>query len=136
MVRLLPAGVAILGLSLIPFVSSFDGDSLQYNDYVPSSLGMCNHAVPETTDLSLLSADHITLVDAAREQLTSVSSALGFTWRAAAIAALGPWLSDAINSCKQTVNEEAGVGPCLTGALKTVVPFTALYQQARILASL
>lgn len=56
-------------------------------------------------------------------QRISVSSALGFAWRAAGIAALGPTLADTIDSCKQTVNKEAGVGPCLKGVFGTVVSF-------------
>ena len=132
MVRLLPAGAALFGLSLIPFVSSeiqwtppdFDWDSLRCNnDTVPSGLWMYKHAAPETTDLSLLSADHATSVDAAGVQLISISTALGFAWRAANAAAFGTSLSDTIDSCRQTVNQDAGVGPCLKGVFGTVVSF-------------
>lgn len=130
MVRFLLAGIALFSLNLFPFASAvewtpadFDWDSLRCNDTVPSGLWMYKHATPETTDLSLLSADHATSVDAVGVQQISVSSALGFAWRAAGIAALGPTLADTIDSCKQTVNKEAGVGPCLKGVFGTVVSF-------------
>ncbi|RJE24495.1 hypothetical protein PHISCL_03187 [Aspergillus sclerotialis] len=131
MVRLPSAGAALFGLSLIQFASSeiqwtppdFDWDSLRCNDTVPSGLWMYKHAVPETTDLSLLSADHATSVDAAGVQLIGITTALGFGWRLANIAAFGTTLYDAVNSCQQTANKEAGVGPCLRGVFGSVVSF-------------
>lgn len=148
MVRLLSAGTAHFGLSLIPFVSAvewtpanFDWDSLQANDTVPSGLWMYRHEAPKNTDLSVLSAHHPATVDEAGMQQVSVSTALGFAWRAAGIAAAGPSLSNTINSCKQTANKEAGVGPCLEGIFGTVVAFGGAasaskdigYQIARLL---
>ena len=41
----------------------------------------------------------------------------------ASLPAFGLSLKNTINSCKQTANKEAGVGPCLEGVFGTVMAF-------------
>lgn len=130
MVRFLPAGTALVGLSLVPFVSSvewtpadFDWNSLRVNDTAPSGLWMYKHESPETTDLSALSVDHPMTADAAGAERIGITTALGIAWRVASLPAIGVSLKNTINACKQTANEEAGVGPCLEGVFGTVVAF-------------
>lgn len=125
------AGMALCGLFWLPFASSaaewtpadFDWDSLRVNDTAPSGLWMYKHEAPGTTDLSVLSANHPTTIDAAGSQQIGVLAALGFAWRVGTVAVFASSLKNTINSCKQTANEGAGVGPCLEGVMGTVFAF-------------
>ncbi|XHF96653.1 hypothetical protein AWENTII_000275 [Aspergillus wentii] len=124
--------IALAGLPLTPFVSAaankftpddYDWDSLSANDTVASGLWMYSHEAPETTDLSTLSPTHPASVDEAGMQQVAVLAALGWAWRAASVASFGIALKDTIDSCKQTANKDAGVGPCLKGVFGTVMAF-------------
>ena len=130
MVRFLHAGTALVSLSLVSLVSSvewtpadFDWDSLRVNDTASSGLWMYKHEAPETTDLSALSVDHPMTANAAGVEQIGITTALGIAWRVASIPAFGLSLRNTINSCKQTANKEAGVGPCLEGVFGTVMAF-------------
>lgn len=86
MVCLSPVKV-LFSLGLIPFISAvewtpadFDWNSLRVNDTVPSGLWIYKHEAPETTDLSVLSANHPTTVDSAGMEQITVMTALGFAW--------------------------------------------------------
>lgn len=130
MVHIHHVGTALCGLSLLPFVTSvewtpadFDWNGLRVNDTAASGLWMYKHEAPDTTDLSMLSVDHPTTADAAGVQQIGLTTALGIGWRVASFPAFGLSLKNTINSCKQTANKEAGVGPCLEGVFGTIMAF-------------
>ena len=114
------AGMALCGLFLVPCASSaaewtpadFDWDSLRVNNTAPSGLWMYKHEAPGTTDLSVLSANHPTTIDAAGSQQIGVLAALGFAWRVGTVAVFASSLKNTINSCKQTANGRCH-GDCL-----------------------
>lgn len=84
---------------------------------------MYKHEAPGTTDLSVLSANHPTTIDAAGSQQIGVLAVLGFAWRAGSVAVFASSLKNTVNSCKQTANEGAGISPCLEGVMGTVFAF-------------